>query len=214
MAEIRKHVPKQPKDFVAACVLHTMIDGLVATLRTNFFMENRYALSLRVEPGIFFQPFRFSDAGYFKSSEAEAEKIPFGVFFSHGRRFNAFHVRFRDIARGGLRLVTPLSVNLLNSQYGLHFDENWALAFGQQLKNKDIPEGGSKCVVLCNILDGDGNVLREYARSKIMRQAVKGFVDSILDHLVVNDEFNERVVDLYGKREFLYLGPDEQVSLP
>ncbi|CAN0546838.1 unnamed protein product, partial [Laminaria digitata] len=34
-------------------------------------------------------------------------EIPFGVFFAHGRRFNGFHCRFRDIARGGMRIVTP-----------------------------------------------------------------------------------------------------------
>jgi NAD-specific glutamate dehydrogenase len=29
--------------------------------------------------------------------------MPFGVFFCHGRHFNAFHCRFRDIARGEKR---------------------------------------------------------------------------------------------------------------
>lgn len=29
------------------------------------------------------------------------------MFFVHGRRFNGFHCRFRDIARGGMRIVTP-----------------------------------------------------------------------------------------------------------
>lgn len=39
--------------------------------------------------------------------ERTAAEIPFGVFFMHGRRFNGFHTRFRDIARGGMRIVTP-----------------------------------------------------------------------------------------------------------
>lgn len=30
----------------------------------------------------------------------DAKPMPFGVFFCHGRHFNAFHCRFRDIARG------------------------------------------------------------------------------------------------------------------
>lgn len=33
--------------------------------------------------------------------------MPYGSFFVYGRRFQAFHVRFRDIARGGLRVVAP-----------------------------------------------------------------------------------------------------------
>ena len=52
----------------------------------------------------------------------------------------AFHVRWRDVARGGLRMSVPVS-------YGDHairamsaYDEAYALSFAQQLKNKDIPE--------------------------------------------------------------------------
>ena len=51
----------------------------------------------------------------------------------------AFHVRWRDVARGGLRMSVPVS-------YGDHairamsaYDEAYALSFAQQLKNKDIP---------------------------------------------------------------------------
>jgi NAD-specific glutamate dehydrogenase len=32
-----------------------------------------------------------------------SKPMPFGVFFCHGRHFNAFHCRFRDIARGEKR---------------------------------------------------------------------------------------------------------------
>ena len=42
------------------------------------------------------------------ASAADAP-TPFGVIFVHGRRFDGFHVRFRPIARGGARLVTPRS---------------------------------------------------------------------------------------------------------
>jgi len=30
-----------------------------------------------------------------------------GTYYVYGRRFKAFQVRFRDISRGGLRVVTP-----------------------------------------------------------------------------------------------------------
>jgi glutamate dehydrogenase len=46
-------------------------------------------------------------------AEGPVAGTPYGVFYVHGRRFNGFHVRFRDIARGGLRLVTPSSVEQL-----------------------------------------------------------------------------------------------------
>lgn len=57
-------------------------------------MNNRYALGLRLDPAIM-------------ASDGEPPReSPYGVFFAHGRRFDGYHVRFRDIARGGMRLVT------------------------------------------------------------------------------------------------------------
>jgi len=44
------------------------------------------------------------------------------------------------------------------------------------------------------------------------RKAVKGFVDGLLDLIVETEEVKKRRVDYLGKQEFLYLGPDEQVS--
>ena len=52
-------------------------------------IQDRYALSIRVDPAIMLGAPQ--DAG---------KPVPFGVFFSHGRHFNAFHCRFRDMARG------------------------------------------------------------------------------------------------------------------
>jgi glutamate dehydrogenase len=44
-----------------------------------------------------------------------------------------------------------------------------------------------------------------------MRKSVKAFTDSILDLIVETDETRKNIVDLFGKKEVLYLGPDEQV---
>lgn len=107
-------------------LLLKMLDTVKGTLRTNFYCENRYALSLRLHPSIMVGP--------------TAPAMPFGVFFSHGRHFNGFHCRFRDIARGGLRLVTPASPDQYVLESSRQFDEAYGLSFAQQLKNKDIPE--------------------------------------------------------------------------
>lgn len=56
-----------------------------SVLRTNFYSEDRYALSLRVKPNIMV------------SSPAAVE--PYGVFFIHGRHFNAFHCRYTSVDR-------------------------------------------------------------------------------------------------------------------
>lgn len=44
-----------------------------------------------------------------------------------------------------------------------------------------------------------------------MRKSVKTFSDALLDLVVDTEETRRYVVDLWGKQELLYLGPDEQV---
>jgi len=38
-------------------------------------------------------------------------EIPFGIFHLIGRDFNGFHVRFRDISRGGIRMILSTKDN-------------------------------------------------------------------------------------------------------
>lgn len=174
-------------------VLDKMLDAVQATLRTNFYNEDRYALSLRLSPSIMMP------------STANADKpTPFGVFFIHGRNFNAFHNRFRDIARGGLRIVTPMNSEQHALESTRTFDEVYGLSFAQQLKNKDIPEGGSKAVVLVNTIG-----MNDSTKFFAMRKSVRAFSDALLD-LIVKDSV-QHLVDFYGKEELIYLGPDEQI---
>ncbi|CAM9635203.1 unnamed protein product, partial [Phaeothamnion confervicola] len=85
-------------------------------------------------------------------------------------------------------------------------DEAYGLAFAQQLKNKDIPEGGSKAVVL---VDTAGSTAA--GKHHAMRKSVKAFTDAVLDLIVDTPATREHVVDFLGRQELLYLGPDEQV---
>eukprot|EP00494_Astrolonche_serrata_P025159 UN25420 len=59
---------------------------------------------------------------------------------------------------------------------GRHYDECYGLAFAQNLKNKDIAEGGSKGVLLVRIP-------AKYAERQqmVLRKAVKAGVDGIID---------------------------------
>ena len=84
------------------------------------------------------------------------------------------------------------------------FDEAYGLSFAQQLKNKDIPEGGAKAVILVN-----SPHIHPSKRVFAMRKSVKAFTDTILD-LIVKDSV-KGLVDYYKKDELIYLGPDEQV---
>lgn len=170
-------------------VLQKMLNAVGKTLRTNFYNEDRYALSMRVHPSVM---------------ASDKKTQPFGVFFIHGRHFNGFHCRFRDIARGGLRIVTPMN----SDQYGLEstrqFDEAYGLSYAQQLKNKDIPEGGSKGVILVNT-----PAIDKKSQFFAVRKSAKCYADALLD-LIVKDSV-QNLVDLYGKDELIYLGPDENI---
>ncbi len=174
--------------------LTTMVDAVRGTLRTNLHLPDRYALSMRLDPRVL-----MSD------EELKTKETPYGLFFVHGRRFNTFHVRFRDISRGGMRIVSPHTPEQLASEGWRHFDEAYALAYAQQLKNKDIPEGGSKGVIL---VDTSGS--SPQGSLFAMRKSVKAATDALLD-LIVKIDYTKDVVDYWGKPEMLYLGPDEQV---
>jgi glutamate dehydrogenase len=190
-ADIRKSIETDVEDTIAADLLYKMIDIIDHTLKTNAFMVDRYALGLRLDPAIM---------------ENADREMPYGILFVHGRRFNGYHVRFRDIARGGLRLVTPRSQELYALESARQYDECYGLAYAQQLKNKDIPEGGSKAVCLINNVG-----VAESGKNFVMRKSVKAFTDCILDLIVKTDETDANIVDRFGKKEVLYLGPDEQV---
>jgi glutamate dehydrogenase len=126
-SEIRALIESNVEDSIATEILLKMIEVVGHTLKTNVFMPDRYALGLRLDPKIMISP------------EDDPRTLPFGIIFTHGRRFNAYHVRFRDISRGGMRLVTPSSSELFALESIRQFDECYGLAFAQQLKNKDIP---------------------------------------------------------------------------
>merc|ERR1712137_653941 len=172
-----------------------MTDIIENTYKTNIYMKDRYALSLRLDPSIM------------GVGSAEDSTLPFGVLFVHGQRFNGYHTRFRDISRGGLRLVAPASSEQLALESSRQYDECYGLAYAQQLKNKDIPEGGSKAVCLI-----DTNDIATGTRDYILRKSVKAMTDSILDLVVDTEETRETIVDYFGKKEVLYLGPDENVT--
>eukprot|EP00569_Conticribra_weissflogii_P004035 CAMPEP_0171345936 /NCGR_PEP_ID=MMETSP0878-20121228/22885_1 /TAXON_ID=67004 /ORGANISM="Thalassiosira weissflogii, Strain CCMP1336" /LENGTH=1055 /DNA_ID=CAMNT_0011849471 /DNA_START=405 /DNA_END=3572 /DNA_ORIENTATION=+ len=192
--ELKKAIDSDVEDTNAQELLFKMIDIVKHTLRTNIYMNNRYALGFRLDPKIMV------------SSKEKPRDIPYGVFYIHGRRFDGYHVRFRDIARGGLRLVTPSSPEQFSLESAHQYDECYGLAFAQQLKNKDIPEGGSKAVVLVDTIG-----LSKGGKDFVMRKSVKAFTDTILDLVVDTEETRKEIVDFHGKKEVLYLGPDEQV---
>jgi glutamate dehydrogenase len=157
--DITNAIGSDVEDTITSSLLIKMIDIVKHTYKTNIYMENRYALGFRLDPLIM-----NSDTNKYK-------KAPYGILFCHGRRFNGYHVRFRDIARGGMRLVTPASLEQYALESARQYDECYGLASAQQLKNKDIPEGGSKAVCLVdtnNLMPINSN-----STDFVVRKAVK-----------------------------------------
>ncbi|KAF7293987.1 NAD-specific glutamate dehydrogenase [Mycena kentingensis (nom. inval.)] len=153
-------------------------------LKTNFYQPTKVALSFRLAPD--FLP------------EVEYPKKPFGMFFVIGNEFRGFHIRFRDVARGGIRIVMSRNKENYSINQRQLFDENYGLASTQSLKNKDIPEGGAK-----------GTILPSLGANP--RACFEKYVDSIVDLLIPGQSpgIKEKIVDLYGKPELLFFGPDE-----
>lgn len=107
-------------------------------------------------------------------------------------------MRFADVARGGIRIIRSRNRENYSINQRTLFDENYGLAHTQHLKNKDIPEGGAKGTILPNMDANPQLVFEKY-------------VDAILDLLIKGNTpgVKEEIVDLIGKQEILFFGPDE-----
>lgn len=160
-----------------------------SVLKTNFYTPTKVALSFRLNPS--FLP------------SVEYPEPLFGMFLVISSEFRGFHLRFRDIARGGIRIVKSRN----REAYGINarslFDENYNLAHTQQRKNKDIPEGGSKGVILLDFQHQDKT-----------RVAFEKYIDSIMDLLLppTSPGIKDPIVDLHGQEEILFMGPDENTA--
>lgn len=170
-----------------AVVLRALWTFNKSILKTNFFISTKVAISFRLQPD--FLP------------ASEYPEKPYGMFFVVGLDFRGFHIRFRDIARGGIRIVRSRSEDAYKTNAMNLFDENYNLANTQQRKNKDIPEGGSKGVIL----------LDTGAAQERPKACFEKYIDSLIDLLIKQDipGSKEAWVDLYDKPEILFLGPDE-----
>jgi glutamate dehydrogenase len=164
-------------------ILRTFLAFNKAVKRTNFFIQNKRCLSFKLDPGVV--------------QGREYPDRPFGVYFFVGREFVGFHIRFRDIARGGIRIVKSGSRAEYEHNRETIFLENYNLAHTQQRKNKDIPEGGAK-----------GTLLLRYRNQDEVREAFVSYIDAMLDLLLPRKD----VLDLEGRQDILFLGPDERTA--
>jgi glutamate dehydrogenase len=195
-AELRGMIEAVTDD-VARNTLECIEVFIADTLRTNYFLPEIFGLAFRMDPGV------LERVPLAPKAWAEEER-PFGFYFFHGPHFLGFHVRYRETSRGGVRVVPTRRQEIFEIESNRLFDEVTALARSQQYKNKDIPEGGSKAVLL---LGPEGSV----------DLAVKSMVNSLLDLVLTPADpaagFTiPGVADYLGREEIIYLGPDEHIS--
>ena len=152
--------------------------------RANLFVERKRCLAFRL-PGVAFE-------------NLDRGNTPFAIFYVYGNGFDGFHVRFRNVSRGGMRLVPTRNGSHYLFESNRVFDEAWRLATAQQLKNKDIAEGGSKAAVVVKPQNS-------------LERAGRDFVDGLLDLLIQIGHTTASDVEPLAE-EYLYLGPDENVT--
>eukprot|EP00045_Choanoeca_perplexa_P014322 m.167815 g.167815 ORF g.167815 m.167815 type:complete len:1035 (-) comp16644_c0_seq1:72-3176(-) len=177
---VQAHIKRTVHTDLEQAVFNSFLQFNTHITKTNFYRQNKTALSFRLNPEFL--------------SGTVYEQAPFGVFMVVGAEFRGFHIRFRDVARGGIRLVRSRFPQSYANNVSSLFDECYNLASTQQRKNKDLPEGGSKGVILLGLTQQDKGEV-----------AFKKYVDSLMDLLLPN----ERVVQHDDAQEILFLGPDE-----
>ncbi|CCK72845.1 glutamate dehydrogenase (NAD(+)) KNAG_0L02290 [Huiozyma naganishii CBS 8797] len=180
---LNKFIPNDSPDFL---ILKTLNLFNKSILKTNFYVTRKVAVSFRLDPKLIMPKVEYPDT-------------PYGVFFVVGNTFEGFHIRFRDIARGGIRIVTSKTQDIFEANSRTAIDENYQLASTQQRKNKDIPEGGSKGVILLHpgITDKKKTFI-----------AFSQYVDAMID-ILIKDPLKDPYVDYMKHEEILFFGPDE-----
>ncbi|MBS0626359.1 MAG: NAD-glutamate dehydrogenase [Verrucomicrobia bacterium] len=200
------------------------------TLKTNFYRNNKSAFAFRVDP-------KYLDQVPYKREEKFPE-IPYGIFFIRGMHFIGFNIRFVDLARGGVRTVTPERMEQFYTERNNIFSEAYNLAYTQQKKNKDIPEGGAKTAILLEPFEVFSSEEKMYEaemesegvepsireeKLKIYRRdhklaylysSQRSFIESFMTLINCDDHGKLRAKDIldYWKRpEYIYLGPDENM---
>lgn len=212
-------------------ILRQALAFVEKTLKTNFYRTNKTSFAFRIDPTY------LEDVPY--AREEKFPEIPFGIFFVRGMHFIAFNIRFRDLARGGVRTIIPAKREQFELDRNLLFAESYHLAYTQQKKNKDIPEGGAKTAILLKPMDvfhkeeklylkelEEKNLkaeeiaeqmerFRKEERQAYISSSQKSFIDSLISLIHCDEKGNllaSSIIDYWKKPEYLYLGPDENIS--
>jgi len=200
------------------------------TLKTNFYRSNKSAFSYRLDPS-------YLDHVPYDRKEKFPE-LPYGIFFIRGHHFLGFNIRFKDLARGGVRTVIPERWENYFQERNNIFAEAYNLAYTQQKKNKDIPEGGAKTAILLapfeafareeamytremqlegmdpKVLEENLKIYRRDHKLAYLYTSQRSFIESFMTIINCDDKGvlkAEDVLDYWKRPEYIYLGPDENM---
>jgi len=209
-------------------ILRQALNFIAFTLKTNFYRNNKSAFSFRLDP-------KYLDDVPYDRKEKFPE-LPFGIFFIRGMHFLGFNIRFKDLARGGIRTVFPERWEQYSHERNNIFSEAYNLAYTQQKKNKDIPEGGSKTAILLKpfevfakeekiyrheleelglesaIIEEKLKIFLREHRHAFLFTSQRSFIESFMTLINCEDDGKlkaKSIVDYYQKPEYIYVGPDE-----
>jgi len=203
------------------------------TLKTNFYRTNFTSLCFRLDPEYLNEiPF---------DREKKFPEMPYAIFYIRGMHFFGFHIRFKDLSRGGLRTVYPQQIEQMESEKNTIFYECYNLAYTQHKKNKDIPEGGAKGIIFLQPYDrmepeavilskelelaGTGSIeiekkvlsFREQQTTEYLYQAQRSYIEGLVTLVNCDPDGKIRakhIVDYWKRPEYIYLGPDENMHDP
>ncbi len=207
-------------------ILKQAINFVDFTLKTNFYRKNKTAFCFRLDP-------QYLEHLPYERKEKFPE-LPYAIFYMKGRRFIGFHIRFKDLSRGGLRTVMPERMEQYLNERNNIFAECYGLSYTQQKKNKDIPEGGAKGIILIEphetLLFEEKIYQEEQVNPEDLSEKIQEFrknqklsalyesqcsyIESFLSLINCNDDGSlkaKHIVDYYKKPEYIYLGPDENM---
>jgi glutamate dehydrogenase len=121
--KLREKIAKVAENDQDEEILEYMLSFNEVCVKTNFFKVPKTSISFRLDPKAV-------------KLEKTYPVTPFGIFLFVGNDFHGFHVRFNDIARGGLRLVLSRDKASFSRNLETAFFENYNLAHTQNRKNK------------------------------------------------------------------------------
>ncbi len=189
-------------DVTRKTVYRTALLMIRYTLKTNYFVKYKKALAFRLDP-------HYMDFLPDEIKEDLPRDKPFRITFFYHRYGSGYHFGFSDIARGGFRTIIARTRDDFEAAMETIFKEAMVLAHTQQLKNKDIYQGGSKLAIAMRAFDVHDRQ-REINR---LYNLQRGIINAFLDIFVTRDgkPVDRRVVDYYGEDEPIEVGPDENM---